>query len=271
MSAGGEIPGLAPDDGGQRCTEPGELRRRGKDNRSRAALLKAEAASLDRGADQLEHEARLWDVADAAEDALGALRQQIAGLEAAEEGTLAAERQAQDKLREDKRHAARRKGEATRAENGSREAQDEAAVRLHKSELRVAQAESDLAAARLKHQAAETALEAHRADLRGGSAAYNRALEAGFNPGIAPRTSPLQIGLGRPEDMTEAERRLVAMYVIAAAKAGGSTTPESQAPARERRTTNAGFAAQDPSGFRMVRQGTSMIAVPPALMPSPGS
>jgi hypothetical protein len=157
-----EIPGLETDET-PRCTDPAELRRRAKDARGRLALLRLEVMNLDRQADQLEHEAGLWDAADAAEDALGALAQKTAGLEAAEEGTLAAEREAQDKLREDKRHLARRKGEVTRAENASREAQDEAAVRLHKSEQRVAAAESGLAAAKRKHQDAEAALEAHRA------------------------------------------------------------------------------------------------------------
>ncbi len=96
-----------------------------------------------------------------------------------------------------------------------------------------------------------------------------RALDNGFNPGVAPRTSPLQVGLGRPEDMTESERGLLGMYAIAALQAGGSK-PESQPPARRRRTTNGEFAAQDPSQFRMIRQGTSMIAVPPNPMPASG-
>jgi hypothetical protein len=68
--------------------------------------------------------------------------------------------------------------------------------------------------------------------------------------------------------MTEAERGLIAMYAIAATKAGASTAPASQPPARGRRTTNGEFAAQDPSQFRMIRQGNSMIAVPPVLMPT---
>jgi hypothetical protein len=177
-----EIPGLVAGDQ-PRCTDPAELRQRAEQARGRSALMRLEAMTLDRASVQLEHEAALWEVADAADAVMEALHQKTGGLEAAEEGTLAAERTAQDKLREDRRHLARRKGEATRAANASREAQDEAAVRLHKSEQRVGEAETELAAAQQKHRAAEAALEAHRSALRDAGAACKRALDGRLQSG----------------------------------------------------------------------------------------
>jgi hypothetical protein len=93
-------------------------------------------------------------------------------------------------------------------------------------------------------------------------AAFTRALDAGFNPGISPRKSPLALGLGRPEDMTPEEKNLLAMVAITGLTRGAADRGPRQ-PRRNRHTTNGEFAAQDPSGFRMIRQGTHMFAIPP--------
>jgi hypothetical protein len=74
-------------------------------------------------------------------------------------------------------------------------------------------------------------------------------LTAGFNPGLAPKTSPLRLGQGRPDDLTG----------MAAGRDGG----DAPAPRQNRHTTNGEFAALDPSGFRMIRQGTHTYAIPP--------
>ena len=245
-----EIPGLNVADV-PGCTDPAELRQRAQQNRGRAALLRLEIMGLERDAGQFDHEAALWEVADAADDALEDLKQWTAGLKAAEEGTLAAEREAQDKLRADERHVARRRGEVTRAENASREPQDEAAVRLHKSVQRVAEAEAELATARRKHQDARAALEAHDAAVRQASAACARANRAGLNPGVAPMRS------GKAE-MTPEDRPYSEVLAARAGSMGAGSGPR-----RHRVTTNGEFAAQDPSQFRMIRRGTQMVAVPP--------
>jgi hypothetical protein len=240
------------------CTDPAELRQRAQDSRGKAALLKLEAMNLERQGHQLEHEAALWEVADAAEDALCALQERTAGLEAAEEGTLTAERAAQDKLREDRKHHARRKAEVTRAENGSsREAQDEAAVRLNRSQKRVDDAEAAVAAATAKRMAAEVALEAHRTALRVAQAAYSRALDAGFNPGSAPGASGLALGVSRVSDMDDEQRALVALSLPFIAASFGSS---GQAPAAKGGlgTTRGEFAAMDPSKPRAIRSGRSV-------------
>jgi hypothetical protein len=261
----GAAPGTSPDEM-PRCTDPGELREHAAANRGRVALLKLEAMNLDREADQLEHEAALWETADAADDALDELREKTAGLEAAAEGKLAAERLAQDTLREDKKHLARRRAEVARAESsGSRDAQDDAAARLSRSGQRVDAAEKALAGASKQRQDADEVLDAHRGQLREAQAACARALQAGMNPGVAARKSPLALGLGRPEDMTPEEKSLVAMVAISGMTAGSAgAAGGSEQPRRNRFTTNGEFAAQDPSKFRMVRQGSHVIAVPPA-------
>ena len=251
----------------QRCTDPAELRQRAQDNRGRAAALKLQALDLERDGRQLEHEARLWEACDQAEDVLTALAERTAGLEAAEEGALAAERAAQDRLRDDRKHHGHRKAEVTRAENGSnREAQDEAAVRLHRSQKRVDAAEAELARATANRMAAEVALEAHRAALRDAQAVFSRALDAGFNPGNAPGSSGLELGVSRVSDMDDEQRALVALSLpyIAASFSGSG-----QAPAGKGRlgTTRDDFARQDPNGFRMVRNGRGAIAIPPARRP----
>lgn len=257
-----EIPGLQVADV-PGCTDPAELRRRADSNRGEAALLRLRIMGLERDAGQCDHEAALWDVADAADAALEDLQQRTPGLEAAEEGTLTAEREAQDRVREDRKHVARRKGEVTRAENGAnREVQDDAAARLQRSVQRVAEAEAELATARRKHQAAEAALEAHRTALREAGAACARANKAGMNPGVAPYRSPDRISFSRPEDMTAPEKLLLQVYAREAAGGTGGT-PHHDEPRRNRVTTNGEFAAQDPNGFRMIRRGTQMVAVPP--------
>ena len=264
MTTQTEVLGLAADADQPRCTDPATLRAIARDKRTERAGLQLRAMTLDREADQAEHEAGLWEIADAADAAWASLRERTAGLEAAAEGTLAAQREAEDRLRDDKKHLVRRKGEATRAENGtSRDAQDEAAVRLHKSEQRVAEAETALADARQEHQAAEAALDAHRTGLREDLASWQRALDAAYNPGVAPRTSPLRVGLGRPEDMTPEEKDLLAMIALTGMSTGSAGTAAGE-PRRNRITTNGEFAAQDPTKFRLIRQGTHMFAIPPA-------
>lgn len=263
MTTQSQLPATDPDEK-TRCTDPVTLRELARGKRGEKALLDLRAMTLGREADQLEHEAGLWEMAEAAEAVWQALRQKTVGLEAAAEGTLAAEREAEDMLRDDKRHLAHRKGEATRAESsGTREAQDEAAVRLHKSGQRVAEAEKELAAAREKHKAAEAALDSHRGAVREAEAAWKRTLDAGYNPGVAPRKSPLRPGIGRVEDMTEEERNYAALLAITMGAVGTGGSGREQ-PTRNRRTTNGEFAAQDPAKFRMIRHGDHMIAVPPA-------
>jgi hypothetical protein len=258
-----EVPGLVPDDEREYRTDPAELRTLARDKRAEKAQLELRAMTLAREADQAEHEAGLWEAAEAAEAVWRELKQKTAGLEAAEEGTLAAERTAQDKLREDRRHLARRKGEMTRAESGtSREAKDEPAVRLSRAQQGVAGAEQELAAATKDHETAEAALDANRNAVREAIAAWQRALEAGYNPGVAPRSSPLRPGIGRVEHMTTEERDYAALLAItmgAAGSAGGSR----EEPRRNRVTTRGELAGQDPNGFRYIRTGAGVSIVPP--------
>jgi hypothetical protein len=253
MRAGDEQP---------RCTDPAELRQRAQDSHWRATLAKIEAGRLEREGGQFEYEAALWEACDAAEDALGALQERTAGLEAAEEGTTTAERAAQDRLREDRKHHARRKAEVTRSENsGSRDAQDEAQVRLHRSERRVAEAEADLETATAKRKAAEVALDVHRTALRGAQAVYARALDAGFNPGTAPLKG-FTPGITGLSDMSDDARDALKAAGLLAYAASGSGT--SQAPAKgSLGTSRREFEAQDPSKFRLVRSGSGVVAVPP--------
>ena len=150
--------------------------------------LELQALNLKREAAQDDHEANLWEpptplwtpARPAAQDRRGwrpprkALRPPRSGA-----GTL----------REDRRHLAQRKGQVTRAENGTdRDAQDEARVRLDRSQKRVNDTATALADATAKQTPPRSALEAHRAALHG---AAGRLLAGAGTPASTP--APRQV------------------------------------------------------------------------------
>lgn len=166
------------------ATDPAVLRQRAGQKANEAQRLRWLAQSLDSDARQLAHQAGLWEIADAAEDAVCAIHGKGAPLEAAVGQAVTAARQADDHLRKAKSRLAAAKGAEARAdEKTDLEASEDAAARVAKAEKNTAAAQAACAVAQQVLGAAESALDAHRKEMRDADAAFSKATAAAMNPG----------------------------------------------------------------------------------------
>ena len=196
---------------------PEQMRSRAAEQRQAAKARSREAMDLDRAADQLDYEAGLIDAADRAEAALEAVRSRLPGLDAAVEGATTAAAEKRDALDAAERflataRAAEAEADETRADPGVRA---DAAVRAAKALAMADEARRELAIAEQARDAARQARVAYVTEDAEATRAYAAAAAAAANPGTAPRTSPLALGLGRPDDMSTEERQLVAAAILA--------------------------------------------------------
>ncbi|MHB1431502.1 MAG: hypothetical protein ACYCVZ_05230, partial [Streptosporangiaceae bacterium] len=90
---------------------------------------------------------------------------------------------------------------------------------------------------------------------------YAAAAAAAANPGTAPRSSPLALGLGGTSDLTEDERRLIGLAAVAAMRS--SSAPAAPSGPGTPAATPADLASQDPSRFRYLRTPGGVLAIPP--------
>jgi len=103
--------------------------------------------------------------------------------------------------------------------------------------------------------------QAHVAELE---AERDQAKAKAASPGLAPNRAGIAPGVSKLSDLDDETRAALALVVTVLGSQSLSTSPSAAAPGRSRRTTNGGFAAQDPAGFRMIRQGSHTFAIPPA-------
>lgn len=219
---------------------PEQMREKAAEQRRAAKEQSRQAMQIEREADQLEHQANLIDAADRAEFALEAVRSRAPGLDAAVEGANAAaiaKREAADGAERflAAARAAETEADETRADPAVRA---DAAVRVAKADAMVAEARRELAVAEHAREVARQARVAYVGEEAEARRAYEAASRAAADPGTAPRTSPLALGLGGTSDLTEEERRLFALAAIAALHAPGAASKPEPTPAR-----------QDPSGL----------------------
>lgn len=226
--------------------------------RASAKGLQRQAYELQRAADQADYEAALNAAVTVALDAVTAERANTARLTASVEGKVTAERAADDELRA----AAEFVAGCAEAEKLSQAAgaplaeQTEASLKLHYAVEGLGRKRRALETARQERQAAEQALAAHRQRAAGLEAEHARAAQRAANPGQAPRTSALPMGVGTVADMTAEERQLIAVAVLALAK----SRPEPP-----------GAPEEDPSAFRFRRLGHpggnpgGIVAIPPGI------
>jgi hypothetical protein len=85
--------------------------------------------------------------------------------------------------------------------------------------------------ARRKREEAERELITHRQLVAGLQTAYAKAARGAAFPGVAPRTSVLPMGIGRPEDMTPEERQLIGGLALLAGLGRSESAPAKPDPA----------------------------------------
>jgi hypothetical protein len=85
---------------------------------------------------------------------------------------------------------------------------------VHSADGVVQRSEAAHRAAAAGLEKAETALHEHEQEVAQLQAGYASAVRAAQNPGTAPRSRPLRIALGRPEEMSPAERQLLSTYAL---------------------------------------------------------
>jgi hypothetical protein len=238
------------------------LREEAAYRRSVAADLRAEekrykrmAFDEGRAADQRAWEAPL---VDAAADALAAVEQArslIPGLETDEEAAAAAVQSAADRRRKDAKGADRlaRAEQRLADEGASIDQQAEAAVRAAKARQVAAKSAGDHDQAQGGHAGAVAAVAAQRAEAGRRETAYLAAVRAAQNPGEAPRSSGLPLGVAGASDLTGDERQL--FVAMMAARAAATSADDHKAA-----------TDQDPGKVRFLRaRGGSTVAVlPPA-------
>lgn len=248
-------------------TNPAAMRRQ-------AALLVFEAMAAHsrankayRKADELEYQAALWEKADQADDAREALIGRTAGLEAAVDAAVTAEREADDHVRAARGRLTKARNAEDRADaSGELAASEDCAARTAKAEKNLAAAEAALAAAKESRATAEKALAAHQRELSGAAARCREALAAALNPGRAPRKHPNLVALGSADDMTAAERQNLAMILGLAHVAAGSDDKPQRRPSQLAGGPDwrSQLAGADPSRPRAVSDGRATVIIPPA-------
>ena len=214
---------------------PDAMRAKAAEQRRAAKAQSRAAMEIEREADQLEYVAALIDAQDRAEFALEAVRSRAPGLDAAVEGATAAASEKRTAMDAAERFlAAARAAETEADENRADPAvRADAAVRAAKAQAIADEARRELATAESAREAARQARVAHVTEEAEARRAYEAASRAAANPGTAPRTSPLALGLGGTGDLTDDERRLFALAAIAALQAPGATSKPDPAPARQ--------------------------------------
>ncbi len=107
--------------------------------------------------------------------------------------------------------------------------------------------------ARRKHEEAVQELVTHRQLVARLKTAYAKAARAAAIPGVAPRTSVLPVGIGRPEDMTPEERQLVGGLALLAGLGRSESAPAKPDPAEARK---------DQTRWRVIGPG---VLIPPRM------
>lgn len=232
--------------------------------RAAARERSREAFEEDRRAAQLAYEADLIDDAALALAELQGVKSVIPRLETAVRDAITAERAAEDRLRLDERHLARRRAEQQKAEDGYApvEQQEQLADRVRTSERVVAAGRKVVGKAREDRQKAQAALAERESLVAELDCEHAEAARKAANPGAAPNLPGLVPGIARLGDMDEEARQLIgAVVLLAALESTGQ--PGGQGAKGGLGTTRGGLAQQDPGGFRFVRTGTGSVAIPP--------
>jgi hypothetical protein len=220
-----------------------------------------------RRAAQLEYEAALIDDAALCLAELTGSRGHLERLQQAASDARDAERAAEDRRDADKRHYEARLAEERKADedpDATPEEQEDAGIRVRKAQRRLGASETALAAAVRAHQEAKGARDSWQAHVEELEREYAAAKRSAENPGTAPDLPGLVPGVSRISDMDQEGRELLTAAVVLTAMLAGSSGSRSQPAGRNRRTTNGEWAQQDPSGFRMIRRGTNVFAIPPS-------
>jgi hypothetical protein len=231
---------------------------RAEADQQRAAAKDQQRAAFETGrlADQLEHEARLNDAADAAEAALDAAREHVPGLQREADDAFAAQRDAEDKVRAAEKFARRCAQRAARAaaQHMTPDVQTDTRRRAELAAEVVIGEQRALARAQQARQQAEAVRDAAEARAGQLETAYVQASAVAANPGVAARSSaPTSI-----EDLDEGERDLLRLTVLTLAAAGTSAAAPAGPSPKER--------MRDPTKFRTMRNtGGQIFIVPPAL------
>lgn len=219
-----------------------------------------------RQAAQLRYVAGLIDDAELCLAALTGARDHLYRLQDAVEPAVTAERKAEDRLRADERHLARRRAEAEklRADYAPASRQEEAAIRVHVAEGVVASGEQAVAAARASREQAQAALASHEVYVAGRDRDHAEAERKVANPGRAPSAPGIRLGTDGMSDLDEDQQRLMQLAVLAIMQSGtfgGSTQPAAKSGLG---TTRGNLLSQSDKGFRLVRAGSGVLAIPPA-------
>jgi hypothetical protein len=235
---------------------PAAMRARADQIRAAARERQREAAAEQRQADQLVHEARLRDFADAAEEALDAAREPLPGLQREADDAFAAQRDAEDNVRAAEKFARRCAQRAARAadQHMTPDVQTDTRRRAELAAEVVVNEQRALAGAQQARQQAEAVRDAAEARAGQLETAYVQASAVAANPGVAPRSSaPTSI-----EDLDEGERELLRLTVVAlAATSMGASAPAGPSPEERMR---------DPTKFRIMRNSVGQtFIVPPAM------
>ena len=165
------------------------------DQRNAAAREAAQLARAEtRKAAQLAHEAALIDAADAAKAVHDAAEAKLPALEVKVAEAVAAERDAEDLLKSDRRRLTRRQAglEKARADRADASVREDLAVRIRELALIVSEDEEGLGVTRQAREQAEAALAAAQAQVTALYAAWAEANRQAENPGPAPN----QPGIG---------------------------------------------------------------------------
>jgi hypothetical protein len=246
---------------------PGEMLERAQKARGEALLHDAKATALERAALQYEHEAALWELAYEAGDALDAELERKAGLEAAYEGAEAAWKDADKRQRRTAAHKAKTDGELQRLAgdlDADPDAKDDAVRVAAQAERDAARAQTAFESARQAMETARDALQSHERQVQALTTAYATACRRARNPGKPAKTVPARIRVTRPEDMSDADKALLANAALLA----GLTSTAPPAPKPQSQVTGganwrAELAAMDPSRSWAIRHQGGTVIIPP--------
>ncbi len=218
-----------------------------------------------RRAVQLAYEADLIDDAALCLAELTSARQRLPRLQQSADEAIRAERAAEDRYRAEDRKRARVAAEQAKADPADGDVQERIALRLHARQGAAGACMQEVSTARAARVAAERERDEWQAHVDVLEREAGAARQKAENPGTAPASPGLAPGVSRLSDMDQETRDLLtAAVLLAAALPGGSGPQQAAGPDRSVRTTNGELAAQDPSGFRLVRQGMHTFAIPPA-------
>jgi chromosome segregation ATPase len=232
---------------------------RAEANQITAAVREENRALWERSrrAVQLAYEADLIDAAEMAKAAYDGAASRLERLEAGVAPLVAAEREADDRLRSDRKRLARRSAELDRARTDSAPGarREDLAVRVHELAQVAAASEAALARARSVREQKETEVTAWEAEVASYYADYAGAASRAVSPGIAPGMPPPGLVVGRISDLDEEARQLIAAVAIMAGSALGDRSTPAAPPDRA-------AILKDPGRFRVFGPG---VIVPPRM------